>query len=131
MFPGQFVNARLLVDTEKDRVLVPVSAVQRGGQTPFVYVVKADHTATARNVTPGPSEGDHIVLEGGVDAGEVVIVDGADRVREGGRVDVRSARDGGSSATDGGFAATEPVDGGAANDGGTSLRPGGGPQGLP
>src|SRR5262249_47350097 len=54
LFPNQFVNARLLVDVKRGTVLVPVSAVQHGPQTTFVYVVKPDNTVEIRNVVVGP-----------------------------------------------------------------------------
>ena len=74
LFPNQFVNARLLVDTLRDAVIVPTAAIQRSPQTPqnpngtFVYVVKPDKTVEMRTVTLGPSEGDDTVIETGLSA---------------------------------------------------------------
>jgi multidrug efflux system membrane fusion protein len=116
LFPGQFVNARLLLETQRDRPLVPAAAMQRGAAAPFVYVVKPDHTVDARTVAPGPSEGDHIAVERGVKPGEWVVVDGADRVRQGSRVSVRGL-------PDGGFPDAGIIDAGVSPDGTTRERP--------
>ena len=92
LFPNQFVNARMLVDTRKGVVTVPAAALQRGVQGMFVYVVKDDNTVTVRPVRPGPAEGARIAVESGVAEGERVAVDGLDRLREGARVEVASQR---------------------------------------
>jgi len=87
LFPNQFVNARILVDSLRGAVLVPNEAIQRGAQGPFVYVVKPDKTVELRKVTPGPSEGGVTAVREGVAAGDALIVDGADRVQERSRVE--------------------------------------------
>jgi multidrug efflux system membrane fusion protein len=87
LFPNQFVNARLLVETRKDVTLVPASALQRGSQGTYVYVVKEDKTVTLRPVRIGPTEGDKAVVERGLEPGDLVVVDGADRLREGAKVE--------------------------------------------
>ena len=69
LFPNQFVNVKLLVDTMRDTLLVPAAAVQRNPQGTFVYVVKPDHTVDVRTVTVGATQGDVIALNSGVDAG--------------------------------------------------------------
>jgi multidrug efflux system membrane fusion protein len=99
LFPGQFVNARLLVATERDKTLVPAAALQRGAQATFVYVVKPDHSVAARSVETGASEGDRVAVERGLAPGELVVVDGADRLREGSKVQLRAQ--GGSGAPGG------------------------------
>jgi membrane fusion protein, multidrug efflux system len=83
LFPNQFVNVRMLIDTLHAVVTVPSSAVQRGTQGLYVFVVKADDTVTLRTVKPGPSEGELTAMQSGVVAGERVVVDGTDRLREG------------------------------------------------
>jgi multidrug efflux system membrane fusion protein len=90
LFPNQFVNARILVDSLRGAVLVPNEAIQRGAQGPFVYVVKPDKTVELRKVTPGPTEGGVTAVREGVAAGDALIVDGADRVQERSRVEPTS-----------------------------------------
>jgi membrane fusion protein, multidrug efflux system len=87
LFPNQFVNARLQVDVERGATVVPAVAVQRGTGGTFVYVLKPDRTVTARKVTVGVADGDDVAVEQGVAVGEQVVVDGADRLREGARVE--------------------------------------------
>jgi multidrug efflux system membrane fusion protein len=89
-WPGQFVNVRLILSLVKDAVLVPVAAEQAGQAGPFVYVVKADSTAELRPVTLGEREGDMIVVEHGVAAGENVITNGQMTVIPGGPVHVEA-----------------------------------------
>jgi multidrug efflux system membrane fusion protein len=91
LFPNQFVNARLLLDVKRGATVVPAAAVQRGTQGPFVYVVKADRTVEVRRVGVGVTQGDDVSVTAGLAAGEVVVVDGADRLRGGSPVEVRSA----------------------------------------
>ena len=89
LFPNQFVNARLLVDVRRDATVVPAPAIQRGPQGTFVYVVKADRTATVRMITVGEIQGGETSIKSGLSPGELVVVDGADRLREGTKVDLR------------------------------------------
>ena len=89
LFPNQFINARLLVDVRREAVVVPAPAIQRGPQGTFVYVVKADRTATVRPVNVGEIQGGEASLKTGLSPGELVVVDGQDRLREGTRVDLR------------------------------------------
>ena len=86
LFPSQFVNAALQLDVLHDAVLVPVSAVQRGAPGTFVYVVKPDNTVTVRVVTQGPGDSEKVSVSKGLEAGEMVVVDGADKLREGAEV---------------------------------------------
>lgn len=88
LFPNQFVNIRLQVDTLKDVTAVPVPAVQRGAQGTFVYVVTPEGTVTVRRVRLGATEGDWVSVEGDVQPGDRVVTDGADRLREGARVEI-------------------------------------------
>jgi membrane fusion protein, multidrug efflux system len=90
LFPNQFVNVRLLVDTLKGAVLVPNSAVQLGPNGNFVYVVKDDETVSVRKVTTGPADAEHTSISSGLEIGERVVIDGADRLREGAKVSVRN-----------------------------------------
>ncbi len=87
LYPNQFVNARVLVDTLKGAVVVPNEAVQRGAQGPFVYTVTPEKMVELRKVTLGPTEGGLTAVREGVAAGDALIVDGADKVQERSRVE--------------------------------------------
>jgi len=89
LFPNQFVNARLLVDTKRDAVLAPTAALQRSPQSTFVYVVKGDSTVEMRNILVGPSEGDAVAIESGLAPGEVVVIEGVDKLQRGMKVATR------------------------------------------
>jgi len=90
LFPNQFVNARLLVDVRRGATAVPAPAIQRGPQGSFVYVVKADLIAVVRPVTVGEIQGGEASIKTGLSPGELVVVDGADRLREGTRVELKA-----------------------------------------
>ena len=89
LFPNQFVNARLLVDTHKGVVLVPAAAVQRGPQSSFVFVVKSDRTVETRNVVVGPIVEDVAEIDKGLSANETVVTEGVDKLQPGMRVTER------------------------------------------
>jgi multidrug efflux system membrane fusion protein len=89
LFPNQFVNARLLVDTHKGVVLVPAAAVQRGPQSSFVFVVKPDQTVETRNVVVGPINEDVAEIDKGLSANETVVTEGVDKLQPGMRVTER------------------------------------------
>jgi multidrug efflux system membrane fusion protein len=76
LWPGQFVDVELTLNARMDAVVVPSEAVQAGQKGPFVYVVKADQSVEAREVTPGATAGKMIVIESGLKAGETVVTDG-------------------------------------------------------
>ena len=86
LFPNQFVNARLLVDTQRGVVTVPSTAVQHGPDFTFVYVLKPDHTVEARKIQVPASEGDRSLVESGLSPAEVVITEGVDRLQPGSAV---------------------------------------------
>jgi multidrug efflux system membrane fusion protein len=88
LFPNQFVNVRMLAQTLDDATLVPSAAIQRGAPGTFVYVVKDDQTVGVASVKLGPQQGDVTVVTGGLRPGALVVVDGADRLREGARVEL-------------------------------------------
>ena len=90
LFPNQFVNARLLLDVERGATAVPAAAIQRSARGPLLYVVKPDQTAEARPVTTGVTDGDSVAITRGLKIGEQVVVDGAERLREGSKVTVQS-----------------------------------------
>jgi len=89
LFPNQFVNARLLVTVRRGAIVIPAPALQRGPQGTFVYVVKADRTATVRTITVAETQGGEASIKSGLSPGELVVVDGADRLREGTRVELK------------------------------------------
>jgi multidrug efflux system membrane fusion protein len=91
LFPNQFVNARLLLDVKRSVTVIPTVAIQRGSQGAFVYVVKPDQTVAMRPVKLGPAQGDEAAVESGVAPGDLLVVDGADKLREGSKVEVQSA----------------------------------------
>src|SRR5438067_9402189 len=92
LFPQQFVNVRMKLDTLHDSVIVPAAAVQRGSQGMFVYVVQPDQTVALRTVKLGPADGQRQSIADGVKPGEQVVTDGTDRLRPGSQVEVASAR---------------------------------------
>jgi multidrug efflux system membrane fusion protein len=91
LFPNQFVNAQLLVNTLHDVVTVPVAAIQRGAPGSYVYLVNADNTVSVRPIKTGPADGPTAQVVSGLSAGERVVVDGTDRLRDGARVTIPGA----------------------------------------
>jgi len=89
LFPSQFVNVRLRLDVKHGATVIPAAAVQRTTRGSFVYVVTRDQTVAARTVTPGVADGDDVVIDAGLQTGERVVVDGADRLRDGAMVTER------------------------------------------
>jgi membrane fusion protein, multidrug efflux system len=96
LFPNQFVNARLLVDTLRGVVLVPAAAIQRSPQSAFVWIVKPDATVEMRNVEPQLTEAEATVVRRGLAAGESVVIDGVDKLQPGSKVAVNRAAPGAS-----------------------------------
>ncbi len=88
LFPNQFVNVRMVVDTKTGATVIPMAAIQRGARGTIVYVVKEDKTISMRPVVLGPVENDMVAIDGTVMPGELVVVDGIDRLREGAKVEV-------------------------------------------
>lgn len=90
LFPNQFVNCRLLLDTKKGVLLVLAAAVQRGPQGSFVYLIKPDETVRVRPITTGTARGGQIEVTSGLAVGDQVVTDGQDKLQEGSRVQIRS-----------------------------------------
>jgi multidrug efflux system membrane fusion protein len=86
LFPNQFVNVSLLIDTLSQAITVPVTAVRHGPQGDFVFLLMPDKTAKLSVVKTGPSDNGRIVIVAGVKAGDTVITEGADRLEDGARV---------------------------------------------
>jgi len=93
LWPNQFVNARLLLDTQRDALVIPSAAIQTGSQGTFVYVVKQDRTVEVRPVTVAVTEGNISSISSGLTGGETVVTDGQDRLQEGVVVDARAGGD--------------------------------------
>jgi multidrug efflux system membrane fusion protein len=89
LFPNQFVNVQLLVDALDDATLIPAAAVQRGSPGTFVYAAGADDTVTVRPVKLGAAEGGKVAVLSGLAPGERVVVDGADKLRDGAKISLR------------------------------------------
>jgi membrane fusion protein, multidrug efflux system len=87
LFPNQFVNVRMLLDTLSGVTIVPSAAIQRGAPGTFVYVVNTDNIVAVKPVKVGPIEGESAVIDSGVAPGDVLVVDGTDRLREGAKVE--------------------------------------------
>ncbi|WP_321915511.1 efflux RND transporter periplasmic adaptor subunit [Paraburkholderia sp. J11-2] len=86
LFPNEFVNVRLLVDTLQNAVLVPTPAVQTGAPGDYVYLVNADNTVSVHKVTLGPSDGRYTVISAGLQQGQHVVTDGLDRLNDGAKI---------------------------------------------
>jgi len=108
LYPNQFVNIRLLVNTLHDVVVIPTAAIQRGAPGTFVYLVNADSTVAVRAVKLGPSEDENIAVTSGLAPGDRVVVDGADKLRDGSKISLREAT-GGAAAAPGSGATTAPA----------------------
>jgi multidrug efflux system membrane fusion protein len=87
LFPNQFVNVRMLLDTLSGVTIVPSAAIQRGAPGTFVYVVNTDNIVAVKPVKVGQIEGESAVIDSGVAPGDVLVVDGTDRLREGAKVE--------------------------------------------
>ena len=86
LFANQFVNVKMPVETLAKAILVPTAAIQRGSAGTFVYVVKDDQTVVVTPIKTGPSQGDITVVNSGITTGSMVVIDGADRLREGAKI---------------------------------------------
>lgn len=106
LFPNEFVNVQLLLGTERNVLVIQNSALEQGQAGTYVYVIQADGTVTARPVTLGPAQGERVAILKGLAAGEQVVIEGADRLKEGSRVTVQAA---GAGNGPGGPATSAPV----------------------
>jgi membrane fusion protein, multidrug efflux system len=97
LFPNQFVNARLLVDTRHGAIIIPTAAIQRSTLSTFVYVVKPDNTVEARNIVTTITEADEAAVDSGLKAGEKVVIDGVDKLQPGTKVNAKTADAGAKS----------------------------------
>jgi multidrug efflux system membrane fusion protein len=109
LFPNQFVNARLLVDTLHDVVTVPTAAILRGAPGTYAYLVGADATVSVRPVKIGVTDGDKVQIVSGLAAGDRVVIDGADRLREGAHVSAKDETPGTATPAPAAAAAAKPA----------------------
>lgn len=91
LFPNQFVNVHLLLDTKRGMTVIPAAAIQRGPQGVYVYVVAAGNVAKIRTITPAQTSGNTVGVTAGIQPGEAVVIDGADKLQDGSKVEPRSA----------------------------------------
>jgi multidrug efflux system membrane fusion protein len=91
LWPNQFVNANLLLETRKNSTVVPTAAILRGPQGTFVYAVNSDKTVQDRMVTVALTQGDTTVVTAGLNPGDTVVTDGQDKLQRGSRIEPRSA----------------------------------------
>jgi membrane fusion protein, multidrug efflux system len=103
LFPNQFVNVHLLVDTKKNVILVPITAVLRGPQGTYVFAVDKDNTVKVKPITIAQSTGSTSGVTSGLGDGDVVVVDGQDKLRDGSKVEPRSSPTGGGGAVKSSF----------------------------
>jgi multidrug efflux system membrane fusion protein len=109
LFPNQFVNIQLLVDTVHDATLIPNAAIQRGAPGTFAYVVKPDETVTAQPVTLGPADDKLTAVTKGLEPGQLVVTDGADRLKEGAKVRLAENPPAGAAPPEAGAAPATPA----------------------
>lgn len=88
LFPSQFVNVKLLVQTLHDQTIVPVAAIQRGAEGTYVYVVDPQKAVHMRTVALGTTDGNNVAIANGLKPGDTVVIDGADRLRDGAPVTI-------------------------------------------
>lgn len=108
LFPNQFVNIKLTVSTMEGVDILPQAAIQRGAPGTFVYLVKSDDTVTAQPVTLGPDDGENVAVLKGLNPGDKVVTDGADRLKDGAKVTIT---EGGAAPTGQGDQTTAPANG--------------------
>jgi multidrug efflux system membrane fusion protein len=92
LWPGQFLNARVLVETRKHAVVVPTQVITAGLDGPFVYIVKADKTVEARNVKPGPRVDEITLIEEGLKSGEEIVLDGQSKLQPDAAISIQPSK---------------------------------------
>ena len=101
LFPNQFVNARVLIKTLENAITVPTSAILRGSPGAYVYIINADNTVSVRQITTSAVDGNTTAVTSGLSAGERVVVDGTDRLRDGLKVSVAAEQNDAQSGAHG------------------------------
>ena len=125
LYPNQFVNIQLLLDTHKDVTTMPTAGVQRGVPGTFVYLVNSDDTVSVRKIELGVTDGDRVEVRSGLQPGDKIVVDGADKLRDGAKINVRTEANSGPTP-----AGQTPDKGGKKkrSDGGGPTPPDGAPK---
>ncbi len=108
LFPNQFVNVHMLVDTKRNLVIVPASAIQRGPQGTYVYAVSGGNTTNIRVITIAQTTGNNVGISAGLNPGDVVVIDGQDKLQDGSKVTTTTSPTGGA-----GQGAAQPAQSGA------------------
>jgi membrane fusion protein, multidrug efflux system len=90
LFPNQFVNIRLLVDTHKNVTVMPTAGIQRGVPGTFVYLINSDNTVSIRKIALGVTDGNRVEVRSGLAPGDRIVVDGADKLRDGAKINVQA-----------------------------------------
>ena len=121
LFPNQFVNIRLRVQTVRDATIVPAASIQRASFGPFVYVVKPDNTVTIRRIELGPTQGDRVAIAKGLEPDEKVVLEGVDDLTEGAKIEL---------IPEGGARPQRARQQGGAPNGAQDAAPGGAPGGA-
>ncbi len=93
LYPNQFVNVKMLVDVQKDAIVIPVAGLQRGKNGDYVYILSGKNTVNLRPVTSGHADVDVVSIESGLKVGDEVVIDGADKLRDGAKVKLANAGD--------------------------------------
>jgi membrane fusion protein, multidrug efflux system len=106
LWPNQFVNANLLLETRKNSIVLPTAAILRGPQGTFVYLVKSDKTVEARAVTVSVAQGNNTAIASGLNPGDVVVTDGQDKLQTGSKIEFRNSGPGNSAGGANGSAKT-------------------------
>src|SRR6516164_2031076 len=128
LYPQQFVNVVLLLNTLHGATLIPQAGVQRGAPGTYVYLVNADQTVNVRQVTVGPGDANNVTITAGLKPGDTVVVDGADRLKDGAKVLARqggAARQGAGAAAGAGSDARTPAAGEPRRGSRPNSQPGG------
>ena len=101
LWPNQFVNANLLIETRKNSTVLPAAAILRGPQGTFVYLVKPDKTVEARTVTTTLTQGTITIVSSGLNPGDTVVTDGQDKLQTGSPIEPRNSGSSNSSGQNG------------------------------
>jgi multidrug efflux system membrane fusion protein len=109
LWPNQFVNAQLLLETRKNSTVVPTPAILRGPQGTFVYLVKPDKTVEARTVAMSLQQGDITVVTSGLNPGDAVVTDGQDKLQTGSKIEPRNSGPGKQAGQSGASSAGAPT----------------------
>ena len=123
LFPNQFVNVHLHVDTKHNLTIVPAAAIQRGPQGAYVYAVGSDNTVKIHTVSIAQTTGNSVGLSNGLNPGDVVVIDGQDKLQDGSKVVPNSSAGSSAASANNG---TQPSDRGPASSGGSSTPKQGG-----